>query len=139
MFSGRRHLGSARKTVRNELLTILFVGRWIILVGAPQSSRDQVLERAVQRRVQWCVCGGVICSGVPRTRRCSDVPSKGRSDISMLIFKKFEKPRLVAPTHGKVEMGAERPISTPHLGVYSPPKHAPSITPTIPDNPHNVS
>ena len=39
----------------------------------------------------------------------------------------------------KVEMGAEHPISTPHLGVYSPPKHAPSITSTIRDNPYNVS
>ena len=129
----------ARENVRNELLTILFVGRWIILVGAPQSSRDQVLERAVQRRVQGCVCGGVICSGVPRTRRCSDVPRKGRPDISILIFIIYPKPRPVAQAHGKVEMGAERPISTPHLGVYSPPQNAPSITWTIPDNPHNIS
>ena len=143
-FSGRRHLGSARKTVRNEGMTPGFVQGCIILVGALQSSRDQVLERAVQRRVQGCVCGGVICSGVPRTRRCSDVPRKGRPDISILILKIYPKPRPVAQAHGKVEMGAERPISTPHLGVYSPPKHAPSITPTIPsgtipDNPHNVS
>ena len=127
------------KNVRNEVMTILFVGRWISLVWAPHSSRNPVLERAVQRRVQWCVCGGVICSGVPRTRRCSDVPRKGRPDISILIFIIYPKPRLVAQAHGKVEMGAERPISTPHLGVYSPPQNAPSITWTIPDNPHNIS
>ena len=138
-FSGRRHLGSARKTVRNELLTVLFVGRWIILVGALQSSQDLVLERAVQRRVRVCVCGGVIWSDVPRTRRCSYVPSKGRPDMSILMPGIYPKPRLVAQMHGKVGKGAERPISTPHLGVYSPPKHAPSITSTIHDNPYNVS
>ena len=71
----------ARKNVRNELLTILFVGRWIILVGALQSSQDLVLERAVQRRVRVCVCGGVIWSDVPRTRCCSDVRGKGRPDM----------------------------------------------------------
>ena len=129
----------ARKTVRNELLTILFVGRWIILVGALQSSQDLVLERAVQRRVRVCVCGGVIWSDVPRTRRCSYVPSKGRPDMSILMPGIYPKPRPVAQTHGKVGKGAERPISTPHLAVFRPPKHAPSITPTIPDNPHNVS
>ena len=123
----------ARKNVRNELLTILFVGRWIILVGAPRSSQDLVLERSVQRSMQWCVCGGVICSGVPKTLYCSDVRSKGRLDISILILVIYPKPRPVAQAHGKVKMGAERPISTPHLGVYSPPQNAPSITWTIPD------
>ena len=57
----------ARKNVRNELLTILFVGRWIILAGAPRSSQDLVLERSVQRSVRWCVCGGVSWADVPRT------------------------------------------------------------------------
>ena len=124
-FSGRRHLGSARKTVRNEGMTPGFVQGCIILVGAPQSSRDQVLERAVQRRVQWCVCGGVICSDVPRTRRCSYVPSKGRPDMSILMPGIYPKPRPMAQTHRKVRKGAERPISTPHLGVYSPPPKMP--------------
>ena len=138
-FSGRRHLGSARKTVRNEGMTPGFVQGCIILVGALQSSHDLVLERAVQRRVRVCVCGGVIWSDVPRTRRCSYVPSKGRPDMPILALSIYPKPRLVAQTHGKVKKGAERPISTPHLGVYSPPQNAPSITWTMPDNPHNIS
>ena len=62
-----------------------------------------------------------------------------RQGLSILELALYPKPRLVAQAHGKAKMGTERPISTPHLGVYSPPKHAPSITPTIPDNPHNVS
>ena len=65
----------ARKNVRNELLTILFVGRWIILVGAPRSSQDLVLERSVQRSMQWCVCGGVICSDVLKTLYCLSTPN----------------------------------------------------------------
>ena len=131
----------ARKIVRNELLTILFLGRWIILVGALQSSQDLVLERAVHaaESAGVCVCGGVIWSDMPRTRRCSYVPIKGRPDMSILMPGIYPKPRLVAQTHGKVGKGAERPISTPHLGVYSPPKHAPSITSTMPDNPYNIS
>ena len=56
MFSGRRHLGSARKTVRNEGMTPGFVQGCIILVGAPQSSRDQVLERAVRAAESAGVC-----------------------------------------------------------------------------------
>ena len=46
----------ARKNVRNELLTILFVGRWIILVGAPRSSQDLVLERSVRAAFHAVVC-----------------------------------------------------------------------------------
>ena len=138
-FSGRQHPSLAHKNVRNELLTILFVGRWIVLVGALQSSQDLVLEHTVQWRVQVCVCSGVIWSGMLRTHCCSYVPSKGCPDMSILMPGIYSKPRLVAQTHRKVGKGAECPILMPHLRVYSLPKHAPSITQTIANNPHNVS
>ena len=71
-----------------------FVFRCIIHVGAPQSSTSPVLMGSVQRRVQWCVCGGVIWSDVPRTRRCSDVRGKGRPDMPICILKTHPKPRV---------------------------------------------
>ena len=58
--------------------------------------------------------------------------------MALMKYKIFEQPRFVAQTVQKVEMGAEHPISTPHLGVSSPPKHALSTPPTILENRHNV-
>ena len=110
----------ARKNVRNELLTMLFVGRWIMLVGALQSSQDLVLERAVQQRVRVCVCGGVIWSDVPRTRRCSYVPSKGRPDMSILMPGIYPKPRPVAQTHGKSGRVQSAPFRRPISGCVAP-------------------
>ena len=76
----------ARKNVRFEGMTSGFVSRWMALVGAPHFSRNPVVVGSVQRRVRWCVCGGVIWSDVPRTRRCSDVRGKGRPDMPICIF-----------------------------------------------------
>ena len=116
----------ARKNVRNELLTILFVGRWIILVGALQSSQDLVLERAVQRRVRVCVCGGVIWSDVPRTRCCSDVRGKGRPDMPICILKTYPKPRVRSCSGPETRGGCRAPFRRPISGCIAPPKMPPA-------------
>ena len=79
------------------------------------------------------------CTAVPKSKEEEPGDCKGRKDIRLFIYIIYQKYGLVAATVPKLEMGAEHPISTPHLRVESPPKHATSTPPTILENPHNIS
>ena len=117
---------------------ILFAGAYK-LVPAPFSSSDRASERVLRRSVLPCLGGARTCSAVLSSPQRPHRSCKGPLDMALIKYKIFQKPRFVARMVRKLEMGAEHPISTPHLGLYSPPKHAPSTPPTIPENRHNIS
>ena len=104
------------------------------LVRAPCYSSDRASERVLRRSVLPCLGGARTCSTVLSSPQRPHRRPEGRIDMALMKYKIFQKPRFVARTVQEVEMGAEHPISTPHLGVYSPPKHAESTPPTIPEN-----
>ena len=61
-----------------------------------------------------------------RAELCGVAAAAKHIDMTLIKFMMCPNRGFVARTVPKVEMGAERPISTPHQGVYNPPRHAPS-------------
>ena len=78
------------------------------------------------------------CTTVLKSKEEEPGGCKGRPDMFILIFILYPKTGFIAGTVQKLKMGPEHPISTPHLRVYSPPTHAESTPPTIPENPQNI-
>ena len=83
-------------------------------------------------RSWWALCSGKcggVCVVVSSGRMCQGRTAARTCEVKavrtcsyILIFKMYEKYRLAGRTVQKLEMGAERPILTPHLRVYSPPQ-----------------
>ena len=86
-------------------------------MGALYSSRNPAAVGSEKRRVRRGVRAVPFSehSDVPRSPVCSDIFIMDISDIFIMILKMYEKYELVARTLEKVEVGAERPILTPHL------------------------
>ena len=93
------------------------------LVQAPRSSSDRASERVSRRSVLPCLGGARTCSAVPSSPQRPHRRPEGRIYMALMKYKIFEQPRFVAQTVQKLEMGAQHPISTPHLGVSTHQTH----------------
>ena len=108
------------------------------LMQAPRSSSDHTSEQVSWHSVLLCLGGARTCSTILSSPQRPHRRPEGCIDMALMKYKIFEKPRFVPRARGKVKMGTQHPISTPHLGVCSPPKHAESTPLTIPENRHNI-
>ena len=132
---GSETIGGDRYNLSNHVEFCLQVHK---LVRAPRSSSDRASEQVSRHSALLCLSGTPTCSAVLSSPQRPHRRPEGRIDMALMKYKIFEQPRFVARTVQKVEMGAGHPLSTPHLRVCSPPKHAESTPPTIPKNRHNI-
>ena len=132
-------VSASAETVRTYQITSGFRFRCSTLLRTEGIARDPGRGRSQERRSHTGQMRVWTCTAVPKSKEEEPGGCKGRKDMRLLISEIYEKYKLVGRTVQKVEMGAEHPLSTPHLRVSSPPKHAPSTPPTILENRHDVS